>query len=195
VKSLTFFNNKGGVGKTTLCCNVSSFVSKYRKKNVLLIDCDPQCNSTRLVLGDERCEDLYYGGNAGFKADTLLTVLKPLIDGDSAIHTHVKPVDGKHNRFDIDLLPGHPELAMLEDSLSDAWGKVSAGNIEGLRRTHWATFLLRTFTQYDLVVFDVGPSLGAINRSVLIGSETFVTPMGPDMNATKLSVTFAEQAG
>ncbi len=181
MRSLTFFNNKGGVGKTTLCCNVASYISRFQRKNVLLLDCDPQCNSTRLLLGDDRCEDLYYGGGSGFTSDTLLTVLKPLIDGDSSINTSIQPIDAKHNRFDIDLVPGHPELAMLEDALSDAWGKVSAGNIEGLRRTHWSTFLLRTLTRYDLVVFDVGPSLGALNRSVLIGSETFITPMGPDI--------------
>jgi cellulose biosynthesis protein BcsQ len=181
MNSLTFFNNKGGVGKTTLCCNVSSYLSIYRRMNVLLIDCDPQCNSTRLILGDDRCEDLYYGGNAGFTANTLLTVLKPIIDGDSSINTSIKPIDAKQNRFDIDILPGHPELAMLEDALSDAWLKVAAGNIEGLRRTHWATYLLRSLPQYDLLVFDVGPSLGALNRSVLIGTNTFITPMGPDI--------------
>jgi cellulose biosynthesis protein BcsQ len=181
MRSLTFFNNKGGVGKTTLCCNVASFVSSRRHKNLLLVDCDPQCNSTRLILGDERCEDLYYGGGAGFTSDTLLEVLKPLIDGDSAIQTGVVPVDAKHNRFDIDLIPGHPQLALLEDALSDAWGKVSAGSIEGLRRTHWVTHLLSTLNRYDLVFFDVGPSLGALNRSVLIGSETFLTPMGCDI--------------
>ncbi len=181
MKSLTFFNNKGGVGKTTLCCNISSFFATSQRMNILLVDCDPQCNSTRLVLGDDRCEDLYYGGNQGFKSDTLLTVLKPIIDGDSTINSQITPVDSKQNRFDIDLLPGHPELAMLEDALSDAWGKVSAGNIEGLRRTHWATSLLSSLSKYDLVVFDVGPSLGALNRSVLIGTQTFVTPMGPDI--------------
>jgi cellulose biosynthesis protein BcsQ len=181
MKSLTFFNNKGGVGKTTLCCNVASYLSNFKKKNILLVDCDPQCNSTRLILGDAICEDLYYGGEGGFNGDTLLTVLAPLINGDSSINTAVTPVDAKHNRFDIDILPGHPQIAMLEDSLSDAWGKVAAGTTEGLRRTHWATALLRSLERYDIVIFDVGPSLGALNRSVLIGSQTFLTPMGCDI--------------
>ena len=181
MQSVVFFNNKGGVGKTTLCCNVASCVGAGHGKNVLLIDCDPQCNSTRLILGDERCEDLYYDGKEGFQSDTILSVLRPILDGESSINTKVTPVDSKHNRFDIDLLPGHPELAMLEDALSDAWGSLGAGKVEGLRRTHWATYLLRAFTNYDLIIFDVGPSLGALNRSVLVASESFITPMGCDI--------------
>jgi len=181
MQSVVFFNNKGGVGKTTLCCNVASFVGAGRSKNVLLIDCDPQCNSTRLILGDERCEDLYYGGEEGFQSDTILSVLRPILDGDSSINDNVTPVDSRHNRFGVDLLPGHPELAMLEDALSDAWGSLGAGKVEGLRRTHWATYLLRSLSKYDLIIFDVGPSLGALNRSVLVGSESFITPMGCDI--------------
>lgn len=181
MQSVVFFNNKGGVGKTTLCCNIAGLAAKNRRKSVLLIDCDPQCNSTRLILGDERCEDLYYDGRDGFQSDTILSVLKPILDGDSSINDHVRPVDAKHNRFDVDLLPGHPELAMLEDSLSSAWGLLGAGKVEGLRRTHWATFLLRHFSSYDIIIFDVGPSLGALNRSVLVGADSFITPMGCDI--------------
>ena len=48
MKSLTYFNNKGGVGKTTLCCNLSSFFAQSKRMNVLLVDCDSsmQLNAT-----------------------------------------------------------------------------------------------------------------------------------------------------
>jgi AAA domain len=57
--SLCFFNNKGGVGKTTLACNVASYIAETEKLNILLIDGDPQCNATQLVLPDETTERLY----------------------------------------------------------------------------------------------------------------------------------------
>jgi hypothetical protein len=44
----------------------------------------------------------------------------------------------------------------------------------------WASALVST-SDYDVVIFDVGPSLGALNRSVLLGSDTFVTPMAADL--------------
>jgi cellulose biosynthesis protein BcsQ len=54
VKSVVFFNNKGGVGKTTFTCNVVSFLNLHKSKCVLLIDADPQCNATQALLRDDR---------------------------------------------------------------------------------------------------------------------------------------------
>ena len=150
---------------------------------VLLVDCDPQCNSTQLVLGQSVCERLYYKATDDVNRDTILKMLKPILDGDSSIDRSVTVFSGKENRFGVDLIAGHPQLSVLEDMLSDAWGKLTAGHIEGFRRNHWSGSLVSEMEQrgYDLVLFDVGPSLGSLNRSVLIGSECFVTPMGCDI--------------
>ncbi|MCE0559120.1 ParA family protein [Motilimonas sp. E26] len=51
--TLAMFNNKGGVGKTTLTCNVAAFIAQRMKKRVLIVDCDPQCNATQLIMGEE----------------------------------------------------------------------------------------------------------------------------------------------
>ena len=50
MKSIAFFNNKGGVGKTTLLCNLAGYLSRRCEKKVLVIDADPQCNTTSYVL-------------------------------------------------------------------------------------------------------------------------------------------------
>src|SRR5438128_5672808 len=55
--SISMFNNKGGVGKTTLTCNVAAFFASQRYKRVLVVDCDPQCNCTQLVMGQEFTTD------------------------------------------------------------------------------------------------------------------------------------------
>jgi cellulose biosynthesis protein BcsQ len=59
MKTVVFFNNKGGVGKTTLACNVVSFLNLYKCKRVLLIDADPQCNATQAILSEDECERIY----------------------------------------------------------------------------------------------------------------------------------------
>jgi cellulose biosynthesis protein BcsQ len=58
MKSIVFFNNKGGVGKTTLSCNIASFLNDKMGKRTLLIDADPQCNATQSILSDEICEEI-----------------------------------------------------------------------------------------------------------------------------------------
>ena len=50
IKTIAFFNNKGGVGKTTLACNFASWLSIKQHKKVIVLDCDPQANATQLSL-------------------------------------------------------------------------------------------------------------------------------------------------
>jgi hypothetical protein len=70
----------------------------------------------------------------------------------------------------------------LEDLLSQNWTGFIGGGLGGARVSNWNTQLLRYIqTKYDLIVYDVGPSLGALNRSVLLGVDFFVAPMGCDI--------------
>ncbi|WP_231493507.1 ParA family protein [Alicyclobacillus macrosporangiidus] len=177
--SLCFFNNKGGVGKTTLACNIASYIASSGAR-VLVVDADPQCNSTQLILQTEDCYKLYNGEYNG--ANTLLDVLRPIYDGEADINTHVVPLSAEDNRFKVDLIAGHPKMSLVEEKLSQSWGELTSGDVGGFRRTNWCTQLVNHFSSaYDLIVFDVGPSLGALNRTVLIGTNYFVTPMGCDI--------------
>jgi cellulose biosynthesis protein BcsQ len=181
LKSVAVFNNKGGVGKTTLLCNLAaSLAIKYRKR-VVVVDCDPQCNTTQLVMGEKFAATFYWQEHSE-DATTISDVLRPIQEGDAAIAERFLPIRGDRNRFHVDLVAGHPELSFLEDKLSAAWGEVSAGDVGGYRKTNWARSLCSKFLMdYDVVLFDVGPSLGAINRSVLLGCDYFLTPMGTDI--------------
>lgn len=180
--SICFFNNKGGVGKTTLACNVASSIADRHNASVLLVDADPQCNATQLVLDPDLVESLYGAHAPKHEFDTLREVLEPINVGESTIMTEPRVVPRSKNRFGVALLPGHPKVAMLEDTLSLAWSGFSGGKLEGARRTNWNTQLLQSLKPYfDLIIFDVGPSLGALNRSVLVGVDFIVAPTGADI--------------
>jgi hypothetical protein len=133
--SVAFFNNKGGVGKTTLSCNMAAYLAKSRGLRVLVIDCDPQCNATQLLLKDEVWEELY-GNRRESSNRTLLKALRHIRAGDSAVDLdlHIEHSE----RFGCDVLAGHPNLSILEDTLSLSWGEFRQGTPGGARRSMWA---------------------------------------------------------
>src|ERR1044071_236617 len=137
--SLCFFNNKGGVGKTTLACNVASFLAETQGISVLLIDADPQCNATQLVLSDEMTEQLYASPDGLPEIDSLKEVLAPLLPGDASLGHKHKIAAPATNRFGISVLPGHPQIALLEDLLSTNWQQFMGDVLGGLRVTNWNT--------------------------------------------------------
>jgi cellulose biosynthesis protein BcsQ len=180
--SICLFNNKGGVGKTTLTCNIAAHFALGMGKRVLLVDCDPQCNTTQLVLKQDATLKLYRNRDGRGRTGTILDVVRPIEEGDASIDSSFQPVQASANRFGVDLLPGHPRLSIVEDTLSQAWSVAAAGDIGGLRKSNWCSALCTSLqNKYDLVLFDIGPSLGSLNRTVLLGAQYFVSPMGADL--------------
>lgn len=180
--SVSMFNNKGGVGKTTLTCNIASYFAREMNLRVLVVDCDPQCNATQLIMGEEFATDFYWNNNGKDAVTTIRDVLAPIGDGDSHISQSVQPILSSKNRFGVDVLPGHPSFSIIEDRLGAAWHELLGGDIGGIRKTNWNTALVKALQdRYDVVFFDLGPSLGSINRCVLIGCDYFLTPMGADI--------------
>jgi cellulose biosynthesis protein BcsQ len=89
--SIAMFNNKGGVGKTTLTCNLAAFFATSMRQRVLVVDCDPQCNSTQLIMGQEFTTQLYWE-NIQESIITIKNILQPIEDGDSTINKDITPV-------------------------------------------------------------------------------------------------------
>jgi len=118
LKSIVFFNNKGGVGKTTLACNVVSFLNSHTGNRALLVDADPQCNATQILLDEDLTEKIYFEEEGNYK--TLYTYLAPIENGEPSMDGDVVPLPGAENRFHTDLLPGHPRMSIVEDRLSHA---------------------------------------------------------------------------
>lgn len=172
--SIAMFNNKGGVGKTTLLCNLASYLQTRYGKRVLVIDADPQCNTTTYVLDEDTFYDVYYEP----KLFTISDIIPSLKKGKGFVEKYDKI---SSTGFGFDIIPGNPALATSEDFLSSDWGDVSKPEIRGIRTNMLFTHLLSSCQDYDFVFFDMGPSLGAINRSVLLACDYFITPMSSDI--------------
>lgn len=176
MKSIAFFNNKGGVGKTTLLCNLAGHFGLRLGKRILIIDADPQSNATAYLLPSETLQRLYVDGNSA----NLYEYYEPIAAGRGYSTQH--PPISVSPRFGVDLLPGHPRFALREDLLARDWGDTLTGNERGLQTTFAFRHLLNEFKDlYDFVFIDMGPSLGAINRSILLATDYFITPMSADL--------------
>ncbi len=174
MKSVAMFNNKGGVGKTTLTCNLASFIAEEFGKKVLVLDCDPQCNSTQLIMGVEDAAELYLSADEPPRVTTIRDVLRPIEDGDSTIDVELRVLPANLNRFNVDLLPGHPHFAIIEDRLGQAWQMLRAREKQGFRQTNWNTALCASLEdKYDLAIFDLGPSLRFYQPLRFDGLRTF----------------------
>lgn len=175
-KSICFFNNKGGVGKTTLVANLAAELAINSKKRILVIDADPQCNLTQYLLSDTDFESTY---TAETPLKTIYDVIQPLSMGKGySSKLPIRTVD----KFHVDLIAGDPRLALKEDWLAQDWRDAKAGGTRGLRTTFiFAELISRASQSYDFIFFDMGPSLGAINRSILLSADYFIVPMSIDI--------------
>jgi len=177
---ITFFNNKGGVGKTTLVYHVAWMAARHGL-NVLAADLDPQANLTANFLDEESLERLWLvDGTPTAQARTIFGSLGPLIRGIGDIAE--PPVVAVADR--LSLVPGDLALSRFEDELSSQWPECLDGKERAFRVISAFWRLLRMAAERaeaDVVFVDVGPNLGAINRSALVAADNVVFPLAPDL--------------
>lgn len=173
MKAIVLFSNRDRVGKTTLTCNLASYFARQGKK-VVLVDADPQCDSTVYCFNDELFNTVYYE-KKGF---TIYDVIKPVNHGME----YVRDVNTYFlDSFGFEFIAGDPRLALCEGTFAADWSSTLSGEERGIRTTLTFSNLIRRFNQYDFVIFDMGSSLGAINRAILLGCDYFITPMSSDL--------------
>lgn len=175
MKILSFFNNKGGVGKTTALYHVGFALEKKGYK-VLFVDGDPQCNLTAHTCDQEKIQKAWSrDGNSLFHA------IKPIISGSGDI-IHVQPYQISNRN--IWIYPGDILLSEFEGLLSESWTQVLAGQERGVRSYSAIYRLIKKFASehdIDYVLIDVGPNLGSLNRSLLLACDYFIIPLIPDL--------------
>jgi len=177
MNTIAFFNNKGGVGKTTLVYHIAWMLHELGYR-VLAADLDPQANLTSMFLEDERLEKLWPEEVKDHLS--FLPCISPILEGTGDIaDPHVEEIG--HNLY---LIPGDLGLSNFEDKLSDSWPRCLDGDEAAFRATTaFYRIICRAAerTDADYVLIDVGPNLGALNRSALICTNHLVMPLASDL--------------
>lgn len=175
MKTIAFFNNKGGVGKTSLVHHLA-WMYADQDLNVVAADLDPQANLTSMFINDDHIERLWE--KKGLR--TVYGTLKPLLDGTGDIDTpHLeRPISG------LGLVVGDLKLAAAEDEMALQWPGCLDRNPRAFRVVSALWRVLRKAAEQaeaSLVLIDVGPNLGALNRAALIAADYVVVPLAPDL--------------
>lgn len=175
MKTIAFFNNKGGVGKTSLAYHLMWMFSEIGYR-VLAADLDPQANLTSMALDEERLEQIWKQN----PRPTVYSAVSPLQRGlgDVSLKS-IEPVSSK-----IALIVGDLELSAFEDDLSVNWSKCLTRDQRAFRVTTAFSRIIEqanSLHDADVGLIDVGPNLGAINRAALIAADFVVIPAAPDL--------------
>ncbi|RVJ44463.1 ParA family protein [Sinorhizobium meliloti] len=177
MRIISIFNNKGGVGKTTYMYHVAHLLAE-RGNNVLMVDCDSQCNLTAYSLADTDVRRAWSTeGNSIFR--NIERVYQTV--GDIRNRAPSKVL---HAKGELYIVPGDLRLSEFEDRLGDTWNSAKGGSEPAIRAQsaiHRYILWAAEKVDADVVLIDLGPNLGALNRAVLASSDYFLTPVAPDL--------------
>ncbi|HEY4942259.1 MAG TPA: AAA family ATPase [Rhizomicrobium sp.] len=175
MKTIAFFNNKGGVGKTSLLYHLG-FMFAEMGKRIVFADFDPQANLSSMCLRDERLETLWEMN----PRQTVYGAIDRLKRGVADVaEITAEPVSSR-----VVLITGDLQLSEFEDDLSQQWPKCLDRDERAFRVT---TALQRVVTNAatkhgsDIALIDVGPNFGAINRAALLSADIVIVPVTPDL--------------
>jgi cellulose biosynthesis protein BcsQ len=200
MKLISVFNNKGGVGKTTLTYHLAYALAEMGKK-VLILDLDPQCNLTIYGVASEKLHDIWeqedrfiddFNATRNKFTDsefnlfnnnprTIHYILKPTEDGTSNLEHLPPPISLAKN---LDLIPGRLTLHMYENKIAERWGGLYRGEPLSIRTITQVRAIARRYgseSKYDFIIVDTSPSLGALNKVVISTVDGFLIPCLPDM--------------
>ena len=200
MKSIAVFNNKGGVGKTTLTYHFGYALAELGYKT-LLVDLDPQSNLTLFGLEPEGLHDIWQieeafiddfvqareqKSTSAFEdiagdVRSIHFILKPTEDGTDTPESLPEPLKLHDN---LGMIPGRLSIHTYEDKIASRWNDVYGGDPLAIRTVTQIRSFCEVYAKnysYDYVVIDTSPSLGILNKIVISTVDGFLIPCMPDM--------------
>ncbi|MGI6418741.1 MAG: ParA family protein [Thermoguttaceae bacterium] len=173
---IAFFNNKGGVGKTSLVYHVAHMIADLGCR-VVAADLDPQGNLSAACLDEDRLEQLWPEDQP---VPTIFGAVQPLKRGVGDVIEPLLEIVSEN----LALIPGDMALSDFEDDLSQMWPKCLDSDERAFRVMSAFWRVIQSGGEKHaacVILIDLGPNLGAINRAALIAAESVVIPLGPDL--------------
>lgn len=201
MKIISVFNNKGGVGKTTLTFHVAHALADMGFK-VLIMDADPQCNLTIFALGQEHIHNIWAAEDPfideGYESSKIKLKgdhFEKIASNPRSIHYLLKPTEegtGEHDSWPppvsltktLAIIPGRLTLHLYEEKVASRWTDVYRGEplaIRTITRIRWLAEKYAKLYDYDYVLIDTSPSLGALNKIIISTVDGFFIPASPDL--------------
>lgn len=141
---------------------------------MLLVDTDPQCNTTINIIPKEEFEKIYYDK----KEYTIYNWINPLVEGVG----YAENLSAYYSeKFEFILMIGDPRRAFLEDFLGTDLNSIFSGQTRSIMTILVFKELLKRCEKYDIVFFGMEPLLGAINRFILHACDYFIILITPDI--------------
>lgn len=150
------FNQKGGVGKTTIVCNLAAIAAE-RGLRSLVIDLDPQCNASQYLLSSQSLQA--ESGSADFFESTLSFRLQ---EPDLTEFITETPFPN------LALIAAHPDLDHL------------LGKLESRHKIYKLRQALNRLGEFDAVFIDTPPALNFYSRAALIAADRVLVPFDCD---------------
>lgn len=200
MKTISIFNNKGGVGKTTLTYHLANALAELGHRT-LVVDLDPQCNLTILGMDEGLIHEIWSKEDA-FVADfdkarlaLAPEIFSSLLAEPRSVHFLLKPTEDGVGDLPslpppyelapgLGLLPGRLTMHMYEDKISKFWSEAFQGEPQALRTITKIRTIARAYAakfDYQFVIMDTSPSLSALNKVVISTTDGFLIPCMPDM--------------
>ena len=175
---ISLFNHKGGVSKTTTTFNLGWAFAKKGIKT-LIVDADPQCNLTAYVLGLQQKKEIDSFYNSA-NSDNIHAKISEITSGDSVTPKAVNPCETLNNN--LLLVAGHLSMSDLDISLATG---ITSGKYLPFTKQFIGAFhaiIRKTAVNHkcEIILVDMSPNAGAVNRCILMSSDYFLIPTSPD---------------